>query len=260
MVRCARRELSVATTVRPLFRPAGRLGAASRRAVVCRGCPPEGYPRGSAGHRKKSCKHACLFLSRLSVSVPRTAIGRVRGAVRPPATAPWRGGRGCGLSGGRARRGAGGPARRERGGGPAGRGPAPGTLDGGDTGRRLDGRPPDRPPGLDGRAGAARRHRPGGLPPPGGGDGGPPRRGGHLHRRRHRGRGRPAAARRDPGPLADRTHRAGRSAGRGADRAAAPGAAALVRDVDERGEHGDRATHGDLGARHRRRRRARRST
>ena len=119
-----------------------------------------------------------------------------------------------------------------------------------DPGRGLGRRPPGRPPGVDRRGRGQRRHRQGGLGRGGpGGAGGPRRVRGRGGRARCRGRPRRACspagaprARRWP----TRSPRCPRGAG------------PLVRAADERHLDGHRPLHGDLGARARRGRGARR--
>ena len=113
-------------------------------------------------------------------------------------------------------------------------------------GRGLDRRPPDRPPRLDRRAGAARGDRSRGL---------------HGRRRRGRTRGWPLVDDAAGAGAAERRSAAGRwRAGRAGSPTGWPPArrdeAAVVRAADERRLDGHRPADGDLGARSRRHRRA----
>lgn len=132
-------------------------------------------------------------------------------------------------------------ARRERGTRLADSRVEPRAVGTRDSGARLERRPPDRTPRLDGPLGTAGGDRRGGVPHAGGegaGDAG-------VVRRRRRGGGGRAAARRAVGALAGRTHRPRHGIARGTARHQVP----LVRPPYVRRLHGHGPTHGDLGPR-----------
>ena len=129
--------------------------------------------------------------------------------------------------------------------------PARRALGRGHPGAGLDDRPPDRPPAVD-RPGRADRRSPT-RPAFAHGAGRRRRRIRAASSTRAPRRSSPLRARRAAGRLAATQASAAR---RAADRARRP-QAAVVRAADERRVDGDRAADGDLGARARRRRRAR---